>query len=298
MEENQNPEFVGNEEKFKYLAIHGYEDFQRDKEGKLADGSRLWIKQATRLDSDPDYQRLTLLQREVLSALRRLTGLHANWPRNNPTVVSRGMCALPTDRPHVTHAIRTLVSRNLVTLSNERLRFLEVVDKRKKKEVVEPTSQPSPDETEKTTEVTAPPRSARPADCTCKGRKTPGHYPGCPHSGKSNGQASPPTRRIDPLRDWDESIDGIPADTIRRAIRYTLDIKKDWWLRENMNVAYVRRNARKLVEETPPKHLEPKYESKPDQTCSKCKGTGDVIVEDGLYQSSVTCECVQQVEVR
>ncbi len=50
---------------------------------------------------------------------------------------------------------------------------------------------------------------------------------------------------------------GVPAEKIRRSIRWALDIKKDPWLRENLNVSYVRRNAQKLVDECPPQFLVP-----------------------------------------
>ena len=38
IDEKNNPEFVGDQEKFKYLAIHGFERWQTDKEGRLRDG--------------------------------------------------------------------------------------------------------------------------------------------------------------------------------------------------------------------------------------------------------------------
>ena len=121
-----NPEFVGDETKFKYLAIHGYERWQVDKGGKLRDGKTSeWVKDYCRKDSDPDYSRLTFYQRYVLDGLRRLTGLHGGWPHNDPTWVSRALCAGPKDRPHVPHALRTLTAHGLLSLSNERLGSLE-----------------------------------------------------------------------------------------------------------------------------------------------------------------------------
>jgi hypothetical protein len=41
----------------------------------------------------------------------------------------------------------------------------------------------------------------------------------------------------------------------------------------------------------------PKFESKPDPDCKKCDGEGKLIEQEGLVQTSVTCSCVQQVEV-
>lgn len=59
----------------------------------------------------------------------------------------------------------------------------------------------------------------------------------------------------------------------------------------------VRKNAQKLVDDVPPSELALKYESKPDPNCAKCSGSGNFIEEDGLYQTSVTCFCVQQIEL-
>lgn len=149
--DSHDPEFVGREDVFKYLAVHGYEKFQMDKEGRLADGTRPWIKDATRKDSDPDYQRLTMLQRETLSGLRRLTGLHGKWPSNNPTVVARGLCTLPKERTSVSRAIRKLVVSGLVALSNVELGSLEVREVRE-----ESGTAPQPEDRTRTESALSP----------------------------------------------------------------------------------------------------------------------------------------------
>lgn len=53
------------------------------------------------------------------------------------------------------------------------------------------------------------------------------------------------------VRNWTESVGGIPADRIRDCIIYQLDVKKDQWWIKNATRAYVRRNVQKLVDETP-----------------------------------------------
>jgi hypothetical protein len=128
IEGKNNPEFVGDQSKFKYLAIHGYEKFQRDKNGSLGDGSRLWIKDACRKDSDHEYSSLTVFQRYVLDGMRRLTGLHGKWPNNDPLWVVRGLCIGRKERGPCAKAVRTLVELGLVTLSNDQLGSLEVVE--------------------------------------------------------------------------------------------------------------------------------------------------------------------------
>src|ERR1700734_822819 len=127
--DHQNPEFVGDEKKFRYLAIHGYEKFQRDKNGSLGDGSRLWIKDACRKDGDAEYSSLTVYQRYVLDGMRRLAGLHGKWPNNDPLWVVRGLCVGRKERGPCAKAVRSLVELGLVALTNERLGSLEVVEK-------------------------------------------------------------------------------------------------------------------------------------------------------------------------
>jgi len=134
IEEKNNPEFVGNQSKFKYLAIHGYEKFQRDKNGSLGDGSRLWIKDACRKDSDAEYSSLIVVQRYVLDGLRRLTGLHGKWPNNDPLWVVRGLCIGRKERGPCAKAVRTLVELGLVSLSNDKLDSLEEREKKEEKD--------------------------------------------------------------------------------------------------------------------------------------------------------------------
>jgi len=135
IEDKNNPEFVGDQSKFKYLAIHGYERWQVDKAGKSRGGlSSEWIKDYCRKDSDPDYAMLTTIQRYALDGLRRLTGLHGRWPSNDPMWVVRGLCVTPKERHSVSRAVRELVVCGLVTLSNERLGSLEGREKKEEKE--------------------------------------------------------------------------------------------------------------------------------------------------------------------
>jgi hypothetical protein len=134
IEDKNNPEFVGDQSKFKYLAIHGYEKFQKDKYGSLGDGSRLWIKDACRKDSDAEYSSLTVVQRYVLDGLRRLTGLHGKWPNNDPLWVVRGLCIGRKERGPCAKAVRTLVELGLVTLSNDKLDSLEEREKKEEKD--------------------------------------------------------------------------------------------------------------------------------------------------------------------
>ena len=134
IEDKNNPEFVGDQSKFKYLAIHGYEKFQRDKNGSLGDRSRLWIKDASRKDSDADYMKLTISERYTLDGMRRLTGLHGKWCPNDPMWVARGLCVASDQRKYVVRAVGVLVVKGLVALSNEKFGSLEEREKKEEKD--------------------------------------------------------------------------------------------------------------------------------------------------------------------
>jgi hypothetical protein len=114
---------VGDEEQFKYLGIHGYDTFQADQKGVLRDGTSLWIKDACRKESDADYSRLTVFQRYVLDAMRRLRGLHGKNPANNLPYICRALAVLAPDKPHIRAALGLLVVRGLLVLTNEPVHF-------------------------------------------------------------------------------------------------------------------------------------------------------------------------------
>ena len=133
--DNQNPEFVGDAKKFRYLAIHGYERRQVDRAGKTRGGlTSEWIKDYCRKDSDSDYAMLTVIQRYTLDGLRRLAGLHGKWPSNDPMWVVRALSVVPKERHCVSRAVRELVVRGLVSLSNEPLGSLEVREVREERD--------------------------------------------------------------------------------------------------------------------------------------------------------------------
>ena len=54
------------------------------------------------------------------------------------------------------------------------------------------------------------------------------------------------------IRNWTESVDGIPATRVRDCIVYLLDVKKDPWYKANCNNrAFVHRFATQMNEQTP-----------------------------------------------
>ncbi len=121
MRDDQNPENVGRLELFKYISIHGYDRWQTDKAGKSKDGAALWIKDYCRKESDPDYIQLTPTERYTLDGMRRLRGLHGKNPPNDALVISRMLAVAGAYRSALSHAVKALVRRGLLSLSNEPL---------------------------------------------------------------------------------------------------------------------------------------------------------------------------------
>lgn len=73
-----------------------------------------------------------------------------------------------------------------------------------------------------------------------------------PTKGPAKADAQPTvSRELRGVRNWTESVGGIPADRIRDCIVYQLDVKRDQWWTKNATRAYVRRNVQKLVDDTP-----------------------------------------------
>ena len=68
------------------------------------------------------------------------------------------------------------------------------------------------------------------------------------------------SNEIQDLRDWNEDVDGIPAERIRNCIIYQLDYRKNKYYKDVLTVGFIKRSlgktgvtgARRLHEDTPP----------------------------------------------
>lgn len=127
-----------------YLAIKNWEKYQSSYASK-------WIKDYTEQDIDENICRLTLFQRQVLQGIRRLRGrLGKNVP-NDATYIARTMYALPTDRPHIRHAIDTLLAHEFLVLTNHQVDVQES-HKNKKKIEIKKEKEPKPVRSEASSE--------------------------------------------------------------------------------------------------------------------------------------------------
>jgi hypothetical protein len=103
---------AGGKEVVEYLSIKNWDKYQ-------SSYSREWIKDYTGQDEDDKICKLTLLQRQVLAGLRRVRGRSGKNTPNDVTYISQAIHAMPTDRPHIAHAIATLISREFLILTNQ-----------------------------------------------------------------------------------------------------------------------------------------------------------------------------------
>lgn len=123
-----------------YLAIKNWDKYQPGRKGKSE-----WIKDYTSKDEDEDYEKLSLFQRQVLDSVRRLRGRLGKNPPNDAGYIARAMHAIGTDRPHIGHAISTLVSRGFLVIVNQSLDTQPQPQNKNKeidKEKKEPTKPP------------------------------------------------------------------------------------------------------------------------------------------------------------
>jgi hypothetical protein len=88
-----------------FLAIKNWSVYWcRDRNG------RPYILDDSDKDGDPDYSRLTMLQRYVLDALYRLRGRRGKNFRNDPVWLVKALFVLPRERRHLPQAIQKLIA--------------------------------------------------------------------------------------------------------------------------------------------------------------------------------------------
>ena len=101
-------------ETFKYLAIKNWDFFQPKDTRTMP-----WIRDYKNKDFDPEYSRLTVMQRFMLDACCRLRGRHSSNLPNDPLWICRATAILPRERHNATTAIQQLVTSGFLILTNE-----------------------------------------------------------------------------------------------------------------------------------------------------------------------------------
>ncbi len=99
---------------------------------------------------------------------------------------------------------------------------------------------------------------------------------------------------------WDKPIDGITAQDIKRALEFWGKDSKDPYYRENEKLtdAYVSnpKNARRLVDTTPPEYQPKKPASVPATNCPDCHGRGQLTVKAGGDIYCPPCWCLKAAD--
>ena len=103
----------------KYLAIKNWDTFQP------ARRSAEWIKDYTNQSDDEDLGSLSFFEQGVLQALRRARGRSGKNIHNDFAHIASATHARVTDRPHLRHALDTLITRGLLIPTNEQHDSLE-----------------------------------------------------------------------------------------------------------------------------------------------------------------------------
>jgi len=105
---------------FKYLAIKNWRKYQGPTL-KHANARRPWVKDWLDKDADPDYSKLTCLQRYVLDGCRRLRGRFENNLPNDPVWVSRALSVDVRERHCIPSAIHRLIAFGFLLPTNQQL---------------------------------------------------------------------------------------------------------------------------------------------------------------------------------
>lgn len=98
----------------KYLAIKNWEKYQPKDTKTLP-----WIRDYKDKEFDPDFSRLTILQRYMLDAICRLRGRYGRNLPNDTLWICRATAVLPRERHNATTAIQQLINSGFLTLTDE-----------------------------------------------------------------------------------------------------------------------------------------------------------------------------------
>ena len=111
-------------EEKKYLTIRNWDKFQSttDKHGKSMEGrGRPYIRDYCDKETDSLYASLTLVQRYMIDACRRLRGKHGRNLQNDPMWIMRQLDVDPAERSHGVKAVHALIKCGFLIPTNQQL---------------------------------------------------------------------------------------------------------------------------------------------------------------------------------
>jgi hypothetical protein len=107
------------DQEYKFLAINDWEEYQTDMK------NREWIKDSVCQNDRHKFACLSMFERGVLQELRRVRGRTRMNIENDVAHIALAIHAKVTDRPHLRHAIDTLIARRILILTNQRHSSIE-----------------------------------------------------------------------------------------------------------------------------------------------------------------------------
>ena len=85
-----------------------------------------WIKDYSGREDDSDFSKLSIFQRGLLEGICRLRARTGKPICVEPTYIARALHTISTDRPHLKHAIGTLISHRFLVPCNQQDDFNEI----------------------------------------------------------------------------------------------------------------------------------------------------------------------------
>jgi hypothetical protein len=111
-------------ETFTHLEIKNWDRYQPKDSKNLP-----WIRDYKDKEFDPDYHKLTIMQRYMLDACCRLRGRYGRVLPNDPQWLLCATAVPPRERHNATTAIQQLINRGFLLLTNEQVNPLVEVRK-------------------------------------------------------------------------------------------------------------------------------------------------------------------------
>jgi hypothetical protein len=107
----------------KYLDVKNWDIYQPT----MRNGNqiRAWVRTYTDRDADPEYSKLTMVQRYVMDGVIRLRGRFGKPIPNDPVWISRALSLPSLSARHMGSTIRVLISFGLLDLCNQQDNFPE-----------------------------------------------------------------------------------------------------------------------------------------------------------------------------
>lgn len=112
----------------KYLEVKNWGKYQASMK------HRDWIRDYVNQNDDEDLGVLSLFERGLLQELRRLRGRTGRNIYNDVTHIALAIHAKGTDRPHIRHALDTLIARKFLIPTNQAVDSLEERREEEKRE--------------------------------------------------------------------------------------------------------------------------------------------------------------------